>query len=84
MIMVECRRKVGLAGGSGLVVTMVADFEQTGRQLQENLSFYSESTTANVTFQSIRTREYTRRFNVFNGSFSKSHRYGVNKCSQFN
>ena len=58
MIMVECRRKVGLAGGSGLVVTMVADFEQTGRQLQENLSFYSESTTANITFHSIRTREY--------------------------
>ena len=58
MIMVECRRKVGLAGGSGLAVTMAADFEQTGRQLQENLSFYSESTTANITFHSIRTREY--------------------------
>ena len=54
-MMVECKRKVGLAGGSGLVVTMVADFEQTGRQLQENLSFYSESTTANITFHSIRT-----------------------------
>ena len=64
MIMVECRRKVGLAGGSGLAVTMVADFEQTGRQLQENLSFYSESTTANVTFLSIRTREYKDIFQV--------------------
>ena len=49
-MMVECNRKVGLAGGSGLVVTMAADFEQTGRQLQENLSFYSESMTANVIF----------------------------------
>ena len=64
MIMVECRRKVGLAGGSGLVVTMAADFEQTGRQLQENLSFYSESMTANVTFQSIRTVEYKDIFQV--------------------
>ena len=63
-MMVECKRKVGLAGGSGLVVTMVADFEQTGRQLQENLSFYLESTTANVTFHSIRTREYKDIFQV--------------------
>ena len=57
MMMVECKRKVGLAGGSGLVVTMAADFEQTGRQLRENPSFYSESTTANVAFHSIRTRD---------------------------
>ena len=63
-MMVECKRKVGLAGGSGLVVTIAADFEQTGRQLQENLSLYSESTTANVTFHSIRTREYRDIFQV--------------------
>ena len=64
MTMVEWKRKVGLAGGSGLVVTMAADFEQTGRQLQENLSFYSESTTANVTFHSIKTKEYRDIFQV--------------------
>ena len=55
---------MGRAGGSGLVVTMAADFEQTGRQLQENLTFYSESTTDNVTFHSIRTREYEDIFQV--------------------
>ena len=68
MMMVECKRKVGLAGGSGLVVTMAADFEQTGRQVQENLSFYLESTTANVTFHSIRTREYRDIFQVNSNS----------------